>query len=127
RPHQPNHPGRSHTEPQPLETHERSRFRQTNLDCCEPHKVPRRRELAACAGRPTRMLEVRALTKRYSRIAVVDNVSFSIVPREILGYLGPNGSGKSTTVKMLTGLLDPSEGEIFFHGENIKKDPVQFK
>jgi ABC-2 type transport system ATP-binding protein len=73
------------------------------------------------------MLEVRALTKRYSRVAVVDNVSFSIGPREILGYLGPNGSGKSTTVKMLTGLLEPSEGEIFFYGVDIRKDPVQFK
>jgi ABC-2 type transport system ATP-binding protein len=73
------------------------------------------------------MLEVRALTKRYSRMAVVDHVTFSVGPREILGYLGPNGSGKSTTVKMLTGLIEPSEGEIFFHGENIKKDPVGFK
>ena len=73
------------------------------------------------------MLEVRALTKRYSRIPVVDHVSFSVAPGEILGYLGPNGSGKSTTVKMLTGLLEPSEGDIFFHGENIKKDPVGFK
>jgi ABC-2 type transport system ATP-binding protein len=73
------------------------------------------------------MLEVRALTKRYSRMPVVDQVTFSVGPGEILGYLGPNGSGKSTTVKMLTGLIDPSEGEIFFRGENIKKDPVGFK
>jgi ABC-2 type transport system ATP-binding protein len=73
------------------------------------------------------MLEVRALTKRYSRIPAVERVSFSIGPGEILGYLGPNGSGKSTTVKMLTGLIEPSEGEIFFHGENIKKDLVGFK
>lgn len=51
------------------------------------------------------MLEVLHLTKRFSRIAVVDDVSFSIRPGEILGYLGPNGSGKSTTVKMLNGLL----------------------
>ena len=59
------------------------------------------------------MLEVRLLTKTYSGIPVVDRVSFSIQPGEILGYLGPNGAGKSTTVKMLTGLLEPSFGHIF--------------
>ncbi len=73
------------------------------------------------------MLEVRALTKRYGRTPVVQDVSFSITPGEILGYLGPNGSGKSTTVKMIIGLVEPSEGDIFFCGENVKKDPVGFK
>jgi ABC-2 type transport system ATP-binding protein len=65
------------------------------------------------------MLEARHLTKRYSAIAAVENVSFTIRPGQILGYLGPNGSGKSTTVKMLTGLIEPSEGEIFFRGQNV--------
>lgn len=73
------------------------------------------------------MLEVRNLTKCYSRIPVVNNVSFTIRPGEILGYLGPNGSGKSTTVKILTGLLDPTEGEIFYKGRNIHDDLVAFK
>ena len=50
------------------------------------------------------MLDVRNLVKRYNRIPVVDDVSFSIAPGEILGYLGPNGAGKSTTVKVLIGL-----------------------
>ena len=58
------------------------------------------------------MLEVRNLTKLYVRRPAVDDVSFTIRPGEILGYLGPNGSGKSTTVKMLTGLLEPSRGVI---------------
>ncbi|MGH9672575.1 MAG: ABC transporter ATP-binding protein [Bryobacteraceae bacterium] len=68
------------------------------------------------------MLEVRHLTKRYSGIAVVEQVNFSIAPGEILGYLGPNGAGKSTTLKMLTGLIEPSEGEILFCGENVVRD-----
>ena len=73
------------------------------------------------------MLEVRALTKRYSRVPVVDNVSFSIAPREVLGYLGPNGSGKSTTVKMLTGLLDPSDGQILYNGRTVYDDFTAFQ
>jgi ABC-2 type transport system ATP-binding protein len=68
------------------------------------------------------MLEVRGLTKRYSGVRAVDGVSFTIRPGEILGYLGPNGAGKSTTVKMLTGLVEPSGGEILFHGQNIVAD-----
>ena len=72
------------------------------------------------------MLEVRKLTKRYSAIAAVQDVSFSIRPGQILGYLGPNGSGKSTTVKMLTGLIEPSDGEIFFRGENVLKNRLWF-
>ncbi|HYW43065.1 MAG TPA: ABC transporter ATP-binding protein [Bryobacteraceae bacterium] len=68
------------------------------------------------------MLEVRSLTKLYSGIPVVDRVSFSIEPGEILGYLGPNGAGKSTTVKMLTGLLEPNSGHIRFHGQDVRAD-----
>ena len=72
------------------------------------------------------MLEVRKLTKRYSAIPAVQDVSFIIRPGQILGYLGPNGSGKSTTVKMLTGLIEPSDGEIFFRGENVLKNRLWF-
>src|SRR6266850_8275254 len=68
------------------------------------------------------MLEVRHLIKRYSGIPAVDDVSFVIRPGEILGYLGPNGAGKSTTVKMLTGLLEPTSGHILFHGDDVRHD-----
>jgi ABC-2 type transport system ATP-binding protein len=68
------------------------------------------------------MLEVRNLTKRYNRIPAVDSVSFSIAPGEILGYLGPNGAGKSTTVKVLIGLIEPSQGEILFRGRDVRND-----
>ncbi len=73
------------------------------------------------------MLEVRNLTKLYVRRPAVDDVSFTIQPGEILGYLGPNGSGKSTTVKMLTGLLEPSRGAIFYQGHNIRQDLISYK
>src|SRR5512140_475919 len=73
------------------------------------------------------MIEVQLLTKTYTGIPVVDRVSFSIQPGEILGYLGPNGAGKSTTVKMLTGLLDPTSGHILFHGQNIRQDILAYQ
>src|ERR1039457_4121198 len=67
------------------------------------------------------MLEVRNLTKLYIRRPAVDDVSFAIRPGEILGYLGPTASGKSPTVKMLTGLLEPSPGLILSQGRNIRQ------
>jgi ABC-2 type transport system ATP-binding protein len=73
------------------------------------------------------MLEVRNLVKRYNRTPAVDNVSFVIRPGEILGYLGPNGAGKSTTVKVLTGLIEPSDGDILFNGVDVRKDFVSFQ
>jgi len=73
------------------------------------------------------VLELRDLTKRFRGAAVVDRVSFSVRPGEITGYLGPNGSGKSTTVKILTGLLQPSSGQVFFKGQDISADPIGFR
>ncbi|HWD00323.1 MAG TPA: ABC transporter ATP-binding protein [Candidatus Sulfopaludibacter sp.] len=73
------------------------------------------------------MLEARALTKFYNHTAAVKNVSFSIRPGEILGYLGPNGAGKSTTVKMITGLIEPSEGQIFYNGQTVWDDFTSFQ
>ena len=73
------------------------------------------------------MLEVRGLIKRYNRIPAVDGVSFTIRPGEILGYVGPNGAGKSTTVKVLTGLIEPSEGQIFYQGRSVYDDFTAFQ
>ena len=73
------------------------------------------------------MLEVRALTKRYPGTLAVDHVSFTALPGEVTGYLGPNGSGKSTTVKMITGLLDPTAGEILYRGQPVRDHLVEFK
>jgi ABC-2 type transport system ATP-binding protein len=73
------------------------------------------------------VLEVKALTKRYNSIPAVDDVSFLIEPGEVFGYLGPNGSGKTTTVKMLTGLLEPTAGNIFFCGRDIRADLIGYR
>ena len=73
------------------------------------------------------MLEAIGLTKCYASIPAVSQVSFTVRPGEILGYLGPNGSGKSTTVKMITGLMEPTRGKVLFHGNNIKDDLPGYK
>ena len=70
------------------------------------------------------MLEVRHVTKLYSGIPAVSQVSFVAPAGEITGYLGPNGSGKSTTLKMITALIEPTEGEILWRGEPIERDIV---
>jgi ABC-2 type transport system ATP-binding protein len=66
------------------------------------------------------MLEALHLTKRYASLPAAQDVCFKLRPGQVLGCLGPNGSGKSTTVKMLTGLLEPTRGEVLFNGQNIR-------
>jgi ABC-2 type transport system ATP-binding protein len=73
------------------------------------------------------MLELRHICKRYSSISVVTDVSFVARPGEITGYLGPNGSGKSTTMKIITGLIEPSSGQVLFEGRPIQDDPMGFR
>jgi ABC-2 type transport system ATP-binding protein len=73
------------------------------------------------------MLELRNVHKRYSSIPAVDAVSFTARAGEITGYLGANGSGKSTTMKMITGLIEPSSGEILFDGRPIREDLMAFR
>ena len=73
------------------------------------------------------MLEVCGLTKRFNGIPAVEDVSFTLKPGEILGYVGPNGAGKSTTVKMIIGLLEPSEGQVRFQGRSVLDDLTGFQ
>jgi len=73
------------------------------------------------------MLEICSLTKRFGGIAAVEGVSFCLKPGEILGYVGPNGAGKSTTVKMIVGLLEPSEGQVWFEGRSVIEDLPGFQ
>jgi len=73
------------------------------------------------------MLEAHHLVKRFYGSAVVDDVSFVLRPGEITGYLGPNGSGKTTTVRMLTGLIEPTSGSVTFGGKPISDDLVDFR
>jgi ABC-2 type transport system ATP-binding protein len=72
-------------------------------------------------------LEVRQLTKYYAATPALRDVSFTVRPGEILGLLGPNGSGKSTTVSLVTGLREPSAGQICFDGRNTADHVVEFK
>lgn len=69
-------------------------------------------------------IEAKDLTKRFGEFTAVDHVSFKIQRGEIFGFLGSNGCGKSTTMKMLTGLLPVSEGQVWLFGEEIDPDDL---
>ena len=73
------------------------------------------------------MLEARHLTKYYSASPAIRDVSFTLPTGTILGLLGPNGSGKSTTVSILTGLREPSAGQVWFNGINVADRLVEYK
>ncbi|MBV9938903.1 MAG: ABC transporter ATP-binding protein, partial [Acidobacteriaceae bacterium] len=73
------------------------------------------------------MLELCHVSKRFTGIPAVDDVSFQAHAGEITGYLGPNGSGKSTTMKMIAGLIEIGSGEILFGGESIRRDLIAHK
>jgi len=74
------------------------------------------------------MIEIKHVTKIYGGTKkAVDDISCTINDGEIIGFIGPNGAGKTTTIKMITGVLNPDEGEIFINGKNIVKEPLQAK
>jgi ABC-2 type transport system ATP-binding protein len=73
------------------------------------------------------LLEAHSLSKSYGSVTAVHDVTLRLEPGQVLGYLGPNGSGKSTTVKMLTGLLEPTRGHILYDGEDIHKNLVAYR
>jgi len=66
------------------------------------------------------VIDVQALTKRFGDFTAVNHVSFQVERGEVLGYLGPNGSGKTTTIRMLLGLLLPTEGDALVLGKRIR-------
>ena len=73
------------------------------------------------------MIEVKRLKKRFGRTLAVDDLTFKVENGEIYGLLGPNGSGKSTTLKILTGILQPTYGEVHVDGINSSKHPDRVK
>src|SRR5450432_4131173 len=73
------------------------------------------------------MLDAVHLTKRYASFPAVQDLSFTLRSGQVLGCLGPNGSGKSTTVRMLTGLLEPSRGQVLSGGKNIQDNLVGYR
>ena len=73
------------------------------------------------------MIEVKNISKKYGNFIAVDNISFEVNDHEIVGFLGPNGAGKTTTMNMITGFIEPTEGEIIINGFNISKNPNKAK
>ncbi|WP_048440373.1 ABC transporter ATP-binding protein [Caenimonas sp. SL110] len=66
----------------------------------------------------TPVLDVRGISKRFGGVKAVDNVSLTVMPGEIVSLIGPNGAGKTTTFNLISGVLPPSEGQIFLHGKD---------
>lgn len=73
-------------------------------------------------GRTTDPVVVEGLTKRFGDFTAVDRISFQVARGEVFGFLGPNGAGKTTAIRMLTGLLEPSEGRAFVAGHDVAAD-----
>lgn len=73
------------------------------------------------------MIRAQHLSKRFGSKKAVDDLSFEVQPGEVLGFLGPNGAGKSTTMRMVTGYLEPTRGDVFIDGTNMLKSPVKAK
>jgi len=72
-------------------------------------------------------IQTRGLTRHFGALAAVDNVTFSVAQGQFFGFLGPNGAGKSTTIKMLTGLLEPSAGSIEILGRPFTASALDLK
>ena len=72
-------------------------------------------------------IKVSNLQKKYGDQKAVDGISFSINKGEIVGFLGPNGAGKSTTMKMITGYLEPDQGDIEVAGIDVMNHPLESK
>ena len=73
------------------------------------------------------MIKLTNLTKKYDKKLAVNNLNLTIDEGKIIGFIGPNGAGKTTTLKMLTGILKPTEGEIQLNGIDIAKNPIEAK
>lgn len=69
------------------------------------------------------MIELKNVTKKFKDLIAVSDVSLKVEKGDVFAFLGPNGAGKSTTIKMLTTILQPTSGEIFLDGHNVKENP----
>ena len=72
----------------------------------------------------TPILEIRHVTRRFAGLIAVNDVSFLLQPREILGVIGPNGAGKTTLISLISGTLAPSSGDILFDGQSLAGMPA---
>lgn len=76
---------------------------------------------------PEIVLEARGLRRIFANLVAVDSLDLTVERQQFYGFLGPNGAGKSTTIKMLTGLLRPTSGEIRIFGLDLEKNSVEVK
>ena len=72
-------------------------------------------------------IAVSNLTKRYDTVTALSNISFEVQPGEIMGFLGPNGAGKTTTLRILTGLIAPTEGSVRIDGVDVTEHPLEVR
>ncbi len=75
----------------------------------------------------TPSIAVSNLIKRYDTVTALANISFEVQPGEIMGFLGPNGAGKTTTLRILTGLISPTEGAVRIEGMNVAERPLEVR
>ena len=73
------------------------------------------------------MIQVKNVTKKYGSFKAIDDISFEVKDGEVVGFLGPNGAGKSTTMNMITGYIDPTQGQIIVNGVDVGKRPRKAK
>ena len=73
------------------------------------------------------MVEAEGLTKNYGELVAVDHIDLKVTGGEIFGFLGPNGAGKTTTVRMLTGIIRPTQGRVHIAGFDLLRDPIKAK
>ena len=73
------------------------------------------------------VIVVENLTRRFGEFVAVDHINFEVKPGEVIGYLGPNGSGKTTTIRMLLGLLKPSDGKATVLGYDVFKESEEIR
>lgn len=72
-------------------------------------------------------IQLKNISKRFGDQWAVNDISFKVKSGEVVGFIGPNGAGKSTTMKMITGFLPPTSGEIFVNGLNIREETMEIK
>lgn len=98
----------------------------------DEHRLPTAANADSAAALETRMIRVDNLTKVFpnpdgTEKTAVDHIDFEVRPGEIYGLLGPNGAGKTTTLRMVSGLLRPTAGEVWINEQNVTDHPEQVK
>lgn len=73
------------------------------------------------------MIKVKNLTKKYNQTKALDSISFNVKKGEVLGFLGPNGAGKTTTMKIITGFMASSEGEVLIDSDNFQEQSLKIR